>query len=83
MTNPQSEPGWRPRFTLATLIKAMIIVSILTAVLGGLLREAARGSVSTIFFLTMVITAPLGITIALSLVDPIRKLLARRGRSKK
>lgn len=76
---PRRESGWRPRFTLATLIKGMIIVSILTAFLGGLLREAASGSVSVVLFLAMVIAAPLAITIGLSLVEPIRKLLQRRG----
>ena len=80
MVDPSPEPGWRPRFTLATLIKAMLILSVLTAVLGGLLREAAQGSVSIIFFLAMVIAAPLGITIALSLVDPIRNLFSWFGR---
>lgn len=77
MKDPQPEPPWRPRFTLATLIKAMVVLSVLTAVLGGLLREAAQGSVSIIFFLAMVIAAPLGITIALSLVEPTRNLVAR------
>jgi len=83
MSDPSPETGWRPRFTLATLIKTMLILSVLTAVLGGLLREAAQGSVSIIFFLAMVIAAPLGITIALSLVDPIRNLISRYGRRRK
>lgn len=83
MNDSSPQPGWRPRFTLATLIKAMLILSVLTAVLGGLLREAAQGSVSIIFFLAMVIAAPLGITIALSLVDPIRNLISRYGRRRK
>lgn len=82
MNESPNDARWRPRFTLATLFKTMLILSILTAVFGSLIRELAAGSVSAIFFLAMVIAAPLAITIAISLVDPIRDLLARRGRKK-
>ncbi len=81
MSVPEDRPRWRPRFTLVTMFKAMLIFSILTAALGGLLRETSAGSVSVVFFLAMVIAAPLAITIGLSLVEPVRKLLAlRKGR---
>jgi mannitol-specific phosphotransferase system IIBC component len=83
MDEPSDEPGWRPRYNLATLLKAMLILSILTAMFGGLLREYSAGNVSAIFFLAMVLAAPLAIMIGLSLVDPIRKLLTRRGGRKK
>ncbi|MBL9122308.1 MAG: hypothetical protein JNG90_01660 [Planctomycetaceae bacterium] len=83
MDAPPPSPDWQPRFTLATLFKIVIILSVLTGVLGGLLRESASGSVSIVFFLAMVIAAPLAITIGVSLVDPVSKLLAGRRRKRK
>lgn len=78
MNSPSNHSRWRPRFTLATLLKGVLVASILAAVLGGLLRETAAGNVSVVFFLAMLIAAPLAITIGLSLVEPLRKLLLRR-----
>jgi hypothetical protein len=76
MNAPTNPPGWRPRFTLGTLLKSMLIFSILAAALGGLLRETSAGSVSVVFFVALVIAAPLAIMIGLSLAGPLRKLLA-------
>lgn len=55
----------------------MLVFSVLTAALGGLLRETADGSVSVVFFLALVIAAPLALMIGLSLVDPLLRLLER------
>ena len=75
MSARNHNPRWRPRFSLATLLKGMLIFSVLAAALGGLLRESSAGNVSVVFSVVLVIAAPLAITIGLSLIDPLGKLL--------
>lgn len=62
--------GWRPQFTLATLLKTMLIFSVLLAALGGLLRERERLESGTAYvFFMLALISPLALMILFSLLQ--------------
>ena len=82
---PDAEPAGprRPfQFGLATLLLIMLLVSVLAAALGGMLR--GRTSVGARlplgFFVAMIVAAPLAVMILLSLWRSVAGLFGRRRR---
>jgi len=66
----------RPRFTLRWLFKAMLLASVVFAVFGGIVREAAHSdSDMLLVFLMMAVAAPVGLMIVLSLIRPAASVL--------
>lgn len=68
---PARRSRW-PQFTLGTLLRAMLIASVLTAVLGGLLRgreELEKSSTGAATFVVIALVAPLAVLIALSMAN--------------
>lgn len=70
------QQGWRPQFRLITMLGAMVLFSVLAAVLAGLLREGADLSVTNpafIVFLVAVLAAPLGVMTLAGLIPPLKR----------
>ncbi len=66
---PRVPTAWRPQFTLRFLFRTVLLVSILAAARGGLLREGVNpGSGSFLFMLALTVAAPLGVMIVLSVI---------------
>lgn len=76
--------GRRPRFrfTLRTMFVVTLLVCVLAAVLGGLLRAAGNEGLaaSPVFYLLLAVFAPMLMMIAASLWQPLKKRLKHRGR---
>lgn len=78
---PASEPRGRLQFRLATLFLLMILVAVLAAALGGLLRMGAATPRAPLeFFIAMMAGSPIAVMIAASLFWTGRHWLRRRAR---
>ncbi len=65
----QVQSVWPPQFTLRFMFRAVLLVSILAAAVGGLMREGVNpGSGSFLFILALTVAAPLGVMIVLSVM---------------
>ena len=82
----QSPPGRRGpfQFRLGTLFLLMLVVSVVASALAGLLRRGtASAAMPWEFYLVMLVAAPLGVMIVLSLLYAairwLRQVVGRRG----
>lgn len=76
--------AWRPQFTLRFLFRAVFLASVAAALLGALLREGiAPESNAFLVVIWLAITAPLGVMIGLSLIEPAVDLWNRLRRGQR
>jgi hypothetical protein len=72
-------PSGRYQYSLASLLLVTALVSVLAAALGGMLRNAyGESSVPLQYFVIMMIAAPLGVMIVVSLLWLAIRLVSRR-----
>jgi len=70
-----------PQYSRGTFLRAMLIFSVLAAVLGGMLRGMQEEALSPAGFIVMALVAPLAVLLAISLVNGLAaawKSLRRR-----
>lgn len=78
-TPPESPDPWnepfRPQFSLGTLMKLMVLASVLCAALGVALKTRRfEGSPSYLKFFVLAVGAPLGLMILMSLIKLAQNL---------
>ncbi len=78
MTDAEPSRPRRPfQFSLATLLLMMVLLSVLAAALGGLLRNPLEAAYPRSFYVAMAAAAPMGALIVISIFHAVAQRFRR------